>query len=200
MNGSITTVLYDNVVAGTVVAVLVGKRTLAAFQHHSVVVHVHIAATHQHIVTSINVNGIGARSFDTLGGGIDIEVEIAHMVAFIDMVGPERTVHQPHVLHGHVATVGDIGQTRTLLVLVRTLRIPLPANPELLPIVVTFTVDGALSRNRKTIQSVGIHQRTEIRTGFSLDARLADGKVADMLRSFQLAAFLHMQMRTLFKK
>ena len=87
------------------------------------------------------------------------------------MVGPERRIDKVNVLNGDVARVGHIGEARALGILVRTLRIPLTANPELLPIVQAVAVDGAPPANGEAVETVGIDEGGEILARLALDAR-----------------------------
>ena len=120
------------------------------------------------------------------------------MVALIDMVRPERRIHQLHVLNRHIPTVGDIGQTRTLGILVGTLGVPLTTNPKLLPIVQSIAIDNAVAGDGKAIQSVGIHQCAEVSTSFALDTCLHPGEINNTVGAFQFSN--HMQVRTPLKK
>ena len=95
------------------------------------------------------------------------------MVALVDMVSPEGRIDETDVLNSDIRTIRNIRQSRTLRILVGTLRIPLAANPEFLPIRQAVTVDGPRSRYRKAVQTVGIHQGTEVGAGFALNARLS---------------------------
>ena len=106
---TVTAVLYQDALAGTIGRVLIRPSTLTTLQHHSIVVHMHEASLYMHIGTGINVNGIRRRSAtprllvpDTLGGGIDETVQETHVMTLVDMVRPESTVDQTDVLNGHM--------------------------------------------------------------------------------------------------
>ena len=102
---TITTVLNNDVIARSVVGILVGKCSLSTLQHDSIVIHIHIAATNEHVMTDINVYGIGARTLHSLGGRIDVQVKITDVVGTIDMIRPERGIDQPDILNRHVLTI-----------------------------------------------------------------------------------------------
>ena len=99
------------------------------------------------------------------------------------MIGPERRVHKMNILNSHILRIRNIGQTRTLRILIGTLRIPLTANPELLPVRQSVTVDGTLTRNGKAIQAVGIHQGAEIGTCLTLNTCLGIREVNNTVRA-----------------
>ena len=90
MHRTIVAVLHQDIIAGSVLGCLVSKGALTSLKHHSIIVHIHVAATHHHIVTSVNIDGIRRRSLDALGRGVDIKIKVAHMITTVDMVGPER--------------------------------------------------------------------------------------------------------------
>ena len=162
----------------------------------------HIAALDQHVGTDVNVDGVGrwCTALRVAGPHVlrrckDIAVQVTHMVTLVDMVGPEGRIDQTDILNGDILRVGDVGQSRALGVLVRTLGVPLAANPELLPIGKSVAVDGAVAGDGKPVQSVGIHQRTEVSASLTLDTRLGIREVDDAVRALQLAD--DMQMRAL---
>ena len=104
---------------------------------------------HKHVVAEIDVDGIRTGSStlrfcgeDILRGSIDIAPEVAYMVAMVDVVGPERTVDEAHVLHGDVLAVRYIGQTGPHGFQIGTLTIVLPTDPELFPVEMSVAVDG----------------------------------------------------------
>ena len=136
----------------------------------------HETAIDKHIGTGIDIDGIrrgsparGIRCPDILRRCEDIAVEVAHMVALIDMVRPERRVDKTDILDGDIPGVGHVGEAWALGILIGALRIPLPANPELLPITESVAVDGAMTSDGEAIQAVGIDKRTEILAGLTLD-------------------------------
>ena len=111
------------------------------------------------------------------------------MVATVDVVGPERTVLNMHILQGYVAGVADINETRTLCILVGTLSVPGATNPELLPVVITVSVDGTRTGDGEAITFVGIDECREVFAGFALDAGFYHREVGDAVASFQFSAF-----------
>ena len=200
MHRAIMAVLHQYIITGTILRSLVGKGALAALQHHGIVVHVHIAAAHHHVVAHVDVDGIGRRALDARGRRVDVEVEVAHVVAAVDVVGPEGRVDQPHVLDGHVLRVADIGQAGPLGILVGALAVPLTANPELLPVGLAAAVDGAPAGDSEAVEAVGIDQRHEVLAGLALDAGLADLEVVHALRPLQHAALLNVEMGALLEE
>ena len=89
-------VLDDDALAGTVGRVLVGPGALAALHDYGIVVDVHEAAVYEYVGAGIDVNGVGrwcpsrgVWSEDVLRRCIDVAAQIAHMMALVDVVGPE---------------------------------------------------------------------------------------------------------------
>ena len=202
---SVRTVFYQYALVVAIHRVLVCPSALAAFQHDGIVVHVHVATADQYIRTRIDVNGIRRGCSlrrvlfpNMLRRGIDIAVEIANMMTLIDMIRPEGRVHQMHILNGHVFRIGNIGQSRTLAVLICTSRIPLSALPEVLPITQPIAVYRAVSRNGESVNTVSIHQRREIFACLAFNTGQHHGKISNTVTALQPADY--MQMRTLFKK
>lgn len=83
---------------GAVLGSTVGPGALAALDDDGIIVDLHVAAMYQHVVADIEVDGIArrrtmflgvARRNDTFGWRIDEIVEVAHVLATIEMVGPE---------------------------------------------------------------------------------------------------------------
>ena len=183
---SVATVLYKYPLAGTVGRVLVGPGALASLEHNGIVVHMHETAVDEHVGTRIDVDGVARRSSplrvglpDILRRGEDIAVQIAHVVALIDVVGPEGRVHQMHILYGDIARVGYVREPWPLRVLVGTLRVPLAPYPELLPVGQSVAIDGAVAADGESVEPVGIDQCTEIGTRLALDAGGLPGEVDD---------------------
>jgi hypothetical protein len=75
----------------------------------------------------------------------------------------------------------SIKKTRTLLVLVRTLGVPLAAQAEVTPIGRTVAIHRAFAAERKAIGALHVDQGREVLAPFSLDARHLDGEVVDVL-------------------
>ena len=191
----IVAALHEYVVARSVLGCLVGEGALAALQDHGIVVDVHVAAAHHHVVTGIDVDGVGRGALDVGGGGIDVEVEESDVVALVYVIGPKRRVYQPDILQGYVAGVRDKGEARTLLVLVGAFRVPRATNPEGLPEGFAAAVDGARAGDGESVDVVGIDQCGKVLARLSLDARLHDGIVGNRLRALQHGTLLEMQMR-----
>ena len=103
------------------------------------------------------------------------------MVTLIYVIGPERRIDKMHILNGDVLGIRDICQSRTLGILVGTLGIPLPTNPELLPVVEAIAVDGSLTADGKPIESIGIHQCREIFACLSFYACQQNREINDPL-------------------
>ena len=99
------------------------------------------------------------------------------------------------ILDGDMLTVGDIGQTGALGILVGALRVPLPANPELLPVVQAVAVDGSLATDGESVHAVGIDQCGEVFARLALNAGCHDGEVDDAVGAFQRGSLLQEQMR-----
>ena len=114
------------------------------------------------------------------------------MVTAVDVIGPEGRIDQSHILYGDIFTIGDIGQTRTLCILVCTLGVPLPANPELLPIVLPVAVNSSLAGNSESIQAIRIDQCHEILACLALNTCLPYLKVMYPVTTLQHPAFFYM--------
>ncbi len=105
-----------------------------------------------------------------------------------------------HILHRHVLAVGYINQSWALCILVGTLRVPLPTNPELIPVVVPIAVDSSLAGNGESIDVVGIYERREVFAGLSLDARLQDREVVYAVAALQFSALLNDEVSALLEE
>ena len=84
--------LHNDVVVRAVVRVFVGIRSLAAFQHNGVVVNVHVTAADKYVVAVINVNRVATGRFHAGGRRVDVAADVLHVVAAVQVIGPERTV------------------------------------------------------------------------------------------------------------
>ena len=100
----------------------------------------HKAAVDDNISAGIDIDSIrrGSATLRILRPYIlrrskDVTVQIAHVVALIDVVGPERRIDKVHILNGHILTVGNIGQSGALCILIGALGVPRATYPELLP-------------------------------------------------------------------
>ena len=122
------------------------------------------------------------------------------MTALIDVVGPEWRIDEVHILNGHILTVGDVGQTGTLGILVGTLRIPLSANPKLLPEMQAVAINSSFTADGEAIQSVSIDKGREVLLRLTLNTCLKDRIVHDTVRALQRGTLSNMQVRTLLEE
>ena len=104
---AVMAMLDEDVVIGTVLRGLVCKGSFATFQHHRIIVDIHPASVNKHIVTSIDVDGIGGRTFQACSRREYVETEKTHVVGAIDVGGPERRVLKVYVLDGDIVRVTD---------------------------------------------------------------------------------------------
>ncbi len=118
-----------------------------------------------------------------------VAAQEADMVAAVDVVGPERTVLNMHILQGYVAGVADIDEARALCILVGALAVPGATNPELLPIVITIAIDGTRTGDGEAVAFVGIDEGREVFAGLALDAGFHYREVGDAVAAFQFSAF-----------
>ena len=103
MHGSIMAVLDEYIIYRTILWCLVSPGSLTALDGDGIIVYAHVATIYQHIVTNINVDGIAAWCPHATGRGEDGAAQEADVVATVDVVGPERTVLNMHILQGYVA-------------------------------------------------------------------------------------------------
>jgi len=191
---AVVAVLHKHTADGTVDSHGVGIGSLAALEHDSIVVDVHVTATHKDVVALVDVDGVAARSFYALSRRKDEAIEIAHVVAVVEMVGPYGAVHQVYVLHGDMAGVADVHQPGPLCVLVGAGGIPLPPYPELLPVGVAIAVDGALAGDREVVDMVGIDESGKVLARLTLEACRQHGKVGNAVGAFQRRPLAEMEM------
>ena len=189
MHSTIGAVLDEHIIYRTIFWCLVCPGALTALDGDGIIVYAHVAAIHQHIVTNVNVDGIAAWCLHVGSRGEDGAAQEADMVATVDVVGPERTVLNMHILQGYVAGVADIDEAGTLCILVGAFTVPGAANPELLSIVIAISIDGTWTGNGKAVAFVGIDEGREVFAGFSLDAGLHHRKVGDAVTAFQFSTF-----------
>ena len=104
------------------------------------------------------------------------------------MIGPERTVHQFHILHGYIIRITDVDQSGTLRIFVRACAVPLPADPEFLPIMESVAVDGTLSGDGEAVDTIGIDKSGKIIARFPLDSGGQDGEIGYSVATFQPSA------------
>ena len=168
-----------------------------SLQRHGVVVDAHVASAHQHVVAHVDVDGVARWGLQALGGRGDVGVEVAHMVAAVEVIGPERTIGKVDVLHGDVARTRDVNQSGALLILVGALGIPLAAQPKLAPIVVAVAVDGAGTGDDEAVEAVGVDEGGVVGACLTLDACGAKVEVGYAVGAFQPASLLHLQVGAL---
>ena len=68
-----------------------------------------------------------------------------HVLRVIYVVSPKGGVLQVYAFYLHVFAVGDIDESRTLLIFVGALSVPFPAQPELLMVSQSVAVYGSFS-------------------------------------------------------
>ena len=165
MHLTVATVLYNDTLAGSVGGVFVGPCSLAALEHHSIIVDVHIAPVNKDVGTNVDVESIARRCSatrirgkDVLRGGEDVTTQVSHVVTTVEVVRPHGGVDKTHILNGDVAGVGDIHKSWALRILVGALRVPLTTNPELLPVRQSVAVNGSLAAYGETVNAVGIDE------------------------------------------
>ena len=59
---AIRTIFYNNISARAIVGILICPSSFTALQHNGIVVHMHITAVNQHVLTHIQINGIRTRA------------------------------------------------------------------------------------------------------------------------------------------
>ena len=158
MHSTIGAVLDEHIIYRSILWCLVCPGALTALDGDGIIVYAHVAAIYQHIVTNINVDGIAAWCPHATGWGEDGAAKEADMVATVDVVGPERTVLNMHILQGYVAGVADIDEARTLCILIGALAVPGATNPELLPVMITVSIDGTRTGNGESVAFLGIDE------------------------------------------
>ena len=111
---TITAIFDQNIIYWAIVWVFICPCSFSAFQHHSIVVYLHIATMHQYIVANIKVNRIArwstmllciARRNNAFGWRIDEVIEIAHMFASVEMIRPEWRVDEIYILNRYILAV-----------------------------------------------------------------------------------------------
>ena len=196
VDGAVMAVLDEHTLHRSIDSHRVGIGALATLQHHGIIVDIHITAIDKKIMSFVNVDSIGTRCLDILCRGIDITAEKAHVVTAVQMVRPERTVDKSHILNRDVAGVANIHEAGTLGFLVRALRVPLPADPEFIPIVVAITINGSFARDREPIHMVGIDERREILARLTFNTCLYNLEVGYTVRASEDSTVLEMQVST----
>ena len=204
---AVSAVLHEDPLSGAVGLVLVGPGTLSALDHHSVVVDMHETTVNEHVGADINVDSVRGGSAtrgilrpDVLRRSVDVAAQVAYMVTPIDMIGPNGRVDKVYVLDGHILTVRHVCQPGTLGILVGTLRIPLAANPELLPVQQAIAVNRPRPADGKAVESVGVDERREELTRLTLETGGHQGVVDDALAASQDSSLTKMQMGALPEK
>ena len=189
MAEAIFTVFNDDALIGTVVWVTVCPWSLAAFKSNSIIVDCHIAVFYQYIGTGINVDGIGAGSFDSFMGRQHAAVQIADMIAFVDVRCSEGGILKGYTGDRDVGTMGYVQKTRTLFIFVGAVRIPLTTQPEILPIALPVAVNDAFAGDGETIGVQDIDQCRKVGADLSFDACCAKREVGNIIAAFQTAVF-----------
>jgi hypothetical protein len=174
--------------------------SFTAFEHYGIIVDIHEAAIDQKVMTFVDIDGIRARRLDILCRSIDVTTEETYMVTVVKMIVPERAIDLSYILNCDVAGVADIDEAGSLRLLVRTLRVPLSADPKLVPVVVAIAINSALARDGEAIDMVSIDECREILAGLALDTCLYNLEVGDAVRASENGAVLKMQMSTQFKE
>ena len=178
----------------------VGPGALAALEHHRVVVDLKAAALDQHVGADVQVDGVGAGGLDRAAGRKDPAVQVPHMVAAVEVVGPEVGVLQLHPRHQHVGAVGEVNQPRALLVLVGAVGVPAAAQPESPPGAHPVAVDGARPADGKAVHPVGVDQRGEVGAALPLDAGGQQRVVGDVVAAPQHGPLAEVQVDPLLEE
>ena len=110
------------------------------------------------------------------------------------MICPERRVDDLHILHGDILAIRDVDITRTHRLDIRTLRIILTTDPELLPVFLSITIDHTRPRDGEAVHTVSIDQCGEVVERLALHTRLHDLEITDTVRALQLSPLLYQQM------
>ena len=189
MHSTIGAVLDEHIIYRTIFWCLVCPGSLTALDGDGIIVYAHKAAIHQYIVTDIDVDGVATWCPHATGLGEDGAIQEADVVATIDVVGPERTVLNMHILQGYVAGVADINEARALCILVGALAVPGAANPEILPVVITISIDGTWTGDGEAVAFIGIDEGREVFAGLAFDAGFYHREVGDAIATFQFSAF-----------
>ena len=158
MHGSIMAVLDEHIIHRAILWCLVCPGSLSALDGDGIIVDTHLTAIYQYIVADINIDSIATWCLHAGSRGEDGTTQEADVVAAVDVIGPERTVLNMHILQGYVAGVADIDEARALCILVGAFAVPGAANPELLPIVITVAVDGSRTCYGEAVAFVGIDE------------------------------------------
>ena len=173
--------LHEDVLAGTVGFQFRSIGIFATLQADGIVVHSDAASLDKYVTGGIEVDTIGAGRSDGMIGTEIADVQDLDVVALVKVTGPEGRVLQGDTRDGDVFREFGIKQARTLLVLVRTLRVPLATQTEVAPIGRTIAIHRAFSAERKAIGALHVNQGGEVLAPFALYARHLDGEVIDVL-------------------
>ena len=175
--------------------VTVNPSATPAFQANTIVAHVDIAASDEHVVAVVKVYAVAARGTGAaLRGRFDVAVKITHTVAAVKVVCPEGAVDGFHILNRHIVGIGDIHKLRTQGFEVGTLPVPLPANPEFLPKTAGIAVNRTVPGNGETVVVVGIYECGKILHRKTFHVHVYERIVLDGIYAFQFAAVKEVQM------
>ena len=178
-------VLHENVHVGAVHGILVRPGTLASLEAHGVVVDGDAAAFHENGGAYVEVDSVGARGLDGSDGREYPQVDELDAVGLIGVAGPERRILKGRVSHYDIFAVGDVHETRTLLVLVGAFGIPLAAQAESPPVGAAVAVDGAGAAQGESVETVDIDQRGEVFAYLALDAGVDYREIIDRVAAEQ---------------
>ena len=126
-------------------------------------------------------------------------VQNLDVVALVEVARPKGRVLEGNTRDGDVFGKFSIKKTRTLLVLVRTLGVPLAAQAEVTPIGRTIAIHRAFAAERKAIGALHVDQGGEVLAPFALDARHLDGEVIDVLAAQEYGSTRKIEVHTLPK-
>ena len=98
MHLAVLAVLDEDIIYRSVLRHLVSPSSLATLDGNGIIVYVHVATIYQYVVAGIYVDGIAARCSQPLGWSKDVTIEVAHVVAVIDVGRPEWTVLDMYIL------------------------------------------------------------------------------------------------------
>ena len=197
MAEAIGTVLHQNSFIAAVLFHLIRPWPLSSLQDDGIIIHLQITILDQHIRAGINVNRVRTGRFHRRGRRADRAAQILHMIAFIDMRGPEMGINQMKFRNPHVPAVGNVYQPGPLLVLVGTGRIPVPAQPEGLPGTQSVSVNGSTPAHGEAVHLIRIDQRRKIPAGLPFDPGQPQSIIADIVAALQHTALFHIQMHAL---
>ena len=116
------------------------------------------------------------------------------------MSSPKRRIGNTDSFYLNILAVKQINDTGTLLIHIRTVRIPLPTQPKRFPITETIAIEHTFSRDSKTVNAVCINQSCIILYRLSFHAGKLNSEITRIITSFQYGIFFKIQMRLRFKE